>query len=58
MDIQPVQSMRVIKYIGKEKEAQWLQHFLIEGFSGKLTPLESAGLLIHAILGADIRLFS
>ncbi|GJJ75746.1 maleylacetoacetate isomerase [Entomortierella parvispora] len=33
MDIQPVQSMRVIKYIGKEKESQWLHHFLVEGFN-------------------------
>ncbi|KAG9322958.1 hypothetical protein KVV02_004334 [Mortierella alpina] len=33
MDIQPVCSMRVLKYIGKDKEAEWATHFLSEGFA-------------------------
>jgi maleylacetoacetate isomerase len=35
MDIQPVCSMRILKYIGKDKEAEWTSHFLKEGFAGK-----------------------
>ncbi|KAG0285234.1 Glutathione S-transferase zeta-1 [Linnemannia gamsii] len=33
MDIQPVCSMRILKYIGKDKEAEWVSHFLKEGFA-------------------------
>ncbi|KAF9961393.1 Glutathione S-transferase zeta-1 [Mortierella alpina] len=33
MDIQPVCSIRVLKYIGKDKETEWTTHFLSEGFA-------------------------
>ncbi|KAG0068753.1 Glutathione S-transferase zeta-1 [Linnemannia elongata] len=33
MDIQPVCQMRVLKYIGKDKEADWVSHFFKEGFA-------------------------
>ncbi|KAF9085457.1 Glutathione S-transferase zeta-1, partial [Mortierella sp. AD031] len=33
MDIQPVCQMRVLKYIGKDKEVHWVSHFFIEGFA-------------------------
>ncbi|KAG0044201.1 Glutathione S-transferase zeta-1 [Gryganskiella cystojenkinii] len=32
MDIQPVCSMRILKYIGKEEEGEWTKHWLSEGF--------------------------
>lgn len=35
MDIQPVCSIRVLKHIGKDEEAEWATHFLSEGFAGK-----------------------
>lgn len=34
MDIQPVCQMRVLKYISKDKEADWVSHFFKEGFAG------------------------
>ncbi|KAF9126284.1 Glutathione S-transferase zeta-1 [Mortierella sp. 14UC] len=40
MDIQPIGSMRILKYIGKDKEAEWTSHFLKEGFSALEKMLE------------------
>ncbi|KAF9188355.1 Glutathione S-transferase zeta-1 [Haplosporangium sp. Z 767] len=37
MDIQPVNQMRVLKYIGKDKTSEWSQHFMSQGFAGLLT---------------------
>jgi hypothetical protein len=34
IDIQPICQMRVLKYIGKDKEADWITHFFKEGFAG------------------------
>ncbi|KAF8944592.1 Glutathione S-transferase zeta-1 [Haplosporangium gracile] len=33
MDIQPVCQMRVLKYVGKDKESEWASHFFKEGFA-------------------------
>ncbi|KAF9101752.1 Glutathione S-transferase zeta-1 [Mortierella sp. GBA35] len=40
MDIQPVCQMRVLKYIGKDKEVHWVSHFFIEGFAALEKMLE------------------
>jgi hypothetical protein len=33
-DIQPVTNLRILKYVGDEKKAEWAKHFLAEGFKG------------------------
>ncbi|KAF9140509.1 Glutathione S-transferase zeta-1 [Linnemannia schmuckeri] len=33
MDIQPVCQMRILKYVGKDKESEWTSHFFKEGFA-------------------------
>lgn len=35
MDIQPVTNLRILKYVGDDKKAEWAKHFLTEGFKGK-----------------------
>ncbi|KAG0242119.1 glutathione S-transferase [Mortierella sp. GBAus27b] len=40
MDIQPICQMRVLKYIGKEKEPEWARHFMSEGFAALERMLE------------------
>ena len=35
-DIQPVTNLRILKYVGDEKKAEWAKHFLAEGFKGTL----------------------
>ncbi|KAF9308907.1 Glutathione S-transferase zeta-1, partial [Podila horticola] len=32
MDIQPVTNLRILKYVGDDKKAEWAKHFLAEGF--------------------------
>lgn len=33
-DIQPIQNLRVLKYVGAEKKAEWGKHWIETGFSG------------------------
>ncbi|KAG0216240.1 Glutathione S-transferase zeta-1 [Mortierella sp. GBA30] len=40
MDIQPVCTMRILKYIGKDRESEWTKHFLSEGFAALEKMLE------------------
>ncbi|KAH7047905.1 glutathione S-transferase [Linnemannia elongata] len=59
MDIQPVCQMRVLKYIGKDKEADWVSHFFKEGFAALEKLLEkTAGKYSHgdSITMADLLL--
>ena len=35
MDIQPVTNLRILKYVGDDRKAEWAKHFLSEGFKGK-----------------------
>jgi maleylacetoacetate isomerase len=31
-DIQPIQNMKVLQYVGDEKKMAWAQHWISEGF--------------------------
>ena len=33
-DIQPIQNLRVLQYIGAEKKAEWGKHWIETGFNG------------------------
>lgn len=35
MDIQPVTNLRILKYVGDDKKAEWAKHFMSEGFKGE-----------------------
>ncbi|KAF9145783.1 Glutathione S-transferase zeta-1 [Mortierella sp. GBA39] len=39
-DIQPVTNLRILKYVGDEKKAEWAKHFLAEGFKALETMLQ------------------
>ncbi|KAF9583046.1 Glutathione S-transferase zeta-1 [Lunasporangiospora selenospora] len=40
MDIQPVASMRVLKYVGQDKQDEWARHFMTVGFQAVESMLE------------------
>ncbi|KAG0210305.1 Glutathione S-transferase zeta-1 [Mortierella sp. GBA30] len=40
MDIQPVTNLRILKYVGDEKKAEWAKHFMAEGFKALEAMLE------------------
>ncbi|KAG0354637.1 Glutathione S-transferase zeta-1 [Podila minutissima] len=40
MDIQPVTNLRILKYVGDDKKAEWAKHFLTEGFKAVEAMLE------------------
>ncbi|KAL6059469.1 Glutathione S-transferase zeta-1 [Balamuthia mandrillaris] len=43
-DIQPVQNLRVLKYLGEERKVEWAKHWIESGFEGLERVLErSAG---------------